>query len=103
MLEIKKIIKQMDEELGDAKKYAECALKYREDHPSLANAYYALSLEEMKHMHILHGEAVKMIEEYRSKHGEAPAAMKAVWDYKHEERMEEAEEVTHLQHMYTEK
>ena len=27
MLEIKKIVKQMDEELGDAKKYAECALK----------------------------------------------------------------------------
>ena len=100
MLEIKKLVKQMDEELHDAKKYAECALKHKEDHPSLANAYYLLSNEEMKHMEILHAEAVKMIEQYKAKHGEPPAGMLAVWEYKHEERMEEAEEVRHLQMMY---
>jgi ferritin len=97
---IKKLVKQMDEELHDAKKYAECALKYKEAHPALANAYYMLSGEELKHMNILHAEAVKVIEEYKAKHGEAPAAMKAIWDYKHEERIEEAEEVNILQRMF---
>lgn len=101
MLEIKKIVKQMDEELSDAKKYAECALKYKEEHPSLANAYYMLSIEEMKHMNILHGEAIKMIEDHKAKHGAPPEAMQAIWDFKHEERMEEAEEVAHLQKMFT--
>ena len=100
MLEIKKLVKQMDEELHDAKKYAECALKYKEERPALANAYYVLSTEEMKHMDILHAEAVKMIDEYKAKHGEHPAGMLAIWEYKHEERMEEAEEVKRLQKMF---
>ena len=100
MLEIKNLVKQMDEELHDAKKYAEYALKYKEERPALANAYYVLSTEEMKHMDILHAEAVKMIDEYKAKHGEPPAGMLAIWEYKHEERMEEAEEVKRLQRMF---
>jgi hypothetical protein len=55
----------------------------------------------MKHMDILHGEAVKMIEEHKAKHGAHPEAMQAIWDFKHEERMEEAEEIKHLQRMYS--
>lgn len=97
---IKKLVKMIDEELGDARKYAECALKMREEHPALANVYYTLSMEEMKHMNMLHGEVVKLIEAYRKEKGEPPAAMLAVWEYKHEEHIEAAEEVTVMQTMY---
>ena len=97
---IKKIVKMIDEELDDAQKYAECALKLREENPTVASVFYALSQDEMRHMNMLHGEIVKMIEEYRRNHGEPPEAMKAVWEYKHEEHIEEAKEVTILQEMF---
>lgn len=97
---IKKIVKMIDEELGDAKKYAECALKEKDGNPALANLFYTLSLEEMKHMNMLHGEVVKLIEAHKREKGEPPAAMLAVWEYKHEEHIEAAEEVSVLQGMF---
>ena len=97
---IKKIVKMIDEELGDARKYAECALKYKEEHPVLANVFYTLSVEETKHMNMLHAEVVKVIEAYKKEKGEPPAAMLAVWEYKHEEHIEAAEEVAVMQAMF---
>lgn len=100
MIIIKKLVKMIDEELHDAKKYAECALKMREEHPSLAAVFYTLSTEEMRHMSILHQEVVKIIDAYRKEHGDPPPAMLAIWEYKHEEHIDEAEEVNVLQGMY---
>ena len=100
MVIIKKLVKMIDEDLEDAKKYAECALKERESNPALANVYYTLSQDEMKHMNLLHGEVVKLIEAHKREKGEPPAAMLAVWEYKHEEHIEAAEEVIVLQGMY---
>ena len=100
MVIIKKLVKMIDEELEDARKYAECALKERESNPALANVYYTLSQDEMKHMNLLHGEVVKLIEAHKREKGEPPAAMLAVWEYKHEEHIEAAEEVIVLQGMY---
>lgn len=97
---IKKLVKMIDEELGDARKYAECALKEKESNPTLANLLYTLSLEEMKHMNMLHAEVVKVIDGYRREKGEPPAAMLAIWEYKHEEHIEAAEEVLVLQGMF---
>ena len=99
---IKKLVKMIDEELGDAKKYAECALREKEENPTLANLFYTLSLEEMKHMNILHGEAVKMIEDNKAKHGEPPAAMQAIYDWEHEKQIEESKEIKILQNHYRE-
>lgn len=96
---IKKLVKMIDGELADAEKYADCALKMREENPSLAIVYYNLSLDEMKHMQMLHGEVVKIIEMYRKEHGEPPAAMLAIWEYKHEEHVEWAEKITAMQMM----
>ncbi len=97
---IKKLVKMIDEELGDARKYAECALQEKESNPTLANLFYTLSLEEMKHMNMLHAEVVKVIDGYRREKGEPPPAMLAVWEYKHEEHIEAAEEVLVLQGMF---
>lgn len=96
---IKKLVRMIDEELADAEKYADCALKMRDENPSLAIVYYNLSLDEMKHMQMLHGEVVKIIEMYRKEHGEPPAAMLAIWEYKHEEHVEWAEKITAMQMM----
>ena len=62
-----------------------------------------ISIEEMKHMQMLHNQVVKIIENYRKTEGEPPASMLAVYDYLHEKFIEEAKEVKMLQQMYMEK
>jgi hypothetical protein len=103
MLIIKELVKQIDEELKDSRKYAEKALKNKHEHKELADVYYMLSNEEMKHVGILHGEVVKIIREYQEKNGDPPAAMKAIWDWKHEEHIEEAHEIEIMQKSFAEK
>ena len=100
MESIRNLSKQIEEELHDAEKYAMCALKHRDDHPELAQTYSCLSSEEMHHVDILHKETVRIIEQYRQMRGEPPTAMKAVYDYLHEQQVERAKEVRLLQEQF---
>lgn len=59
-----------------------------------------MSLEEMKHMNMIHAEIVKVIEAYKREKGKLPAEMLAVWEYKHEEHIEAAEKVAVMQAMF---
>ena len=102
MEKIKKMAKQIHSELEDAEKYAECALKYKGTDDGLATLYFRLSGDEMGHMELLYSEVVEEIKEYKKDHGEAPAAMQAVWDYEHAKMMEEAAEVKALHALYKE-
>ena len=102
-----KIIKQLseyiEEEIADACKYAKQALKCKENNKSLADTYYSLSLEELKHMNMLHEQVVKIIEDYKKEHEDPPAAMMAVYEYLHDKHIENVQKVKTYQQMYIEK
>ena len=99
---IKKLSEMISEELDDAEKYARCALNHKEDHPALADIFHRLSGDELQHATTLHGAVVDLIEDYKRDHGEPPEAMKAVYDYLHEQQIDHAAEVKVLRNMYKE-
>ena len=100
---IKELSEYIEEEIGDACKYAKAALKVKESDKALADVFYALSIEEVKHMNMLHDEVVKLIGNYRKEHGDPPAAMLAVYEYLHEKHIEDMQKVKNYQVMYNER
>lgn len=102
MIIIEKLSDMIEEELQDAKKYAKCALHYKDEMPELAELFYRLSGEEMNHMNELHEMAAQIIEKYRKEKGEPPDAMRAVYDYLHKKQIEKAAEVKNLREMFKE-
>ena len=99
---IEKLSEKISEEIHDAKSYAKMALENREEYPDLAQTLYDLSMEEMGHMSRLHTAVAGIIEQYRKKKGEPPAAMLAVYDYLHKQQIEKAAEAKAMQSLYKE-
>lgn len=99
---IKKLSKHIDSEIEDSINYAKAALKCKEDNKTLANVFYNLSIDELKHATLLHGEVVRMIEEYKKAKGEPPADMLAIYNYIHEEEIEKTQKAKTYQQMFHE-
>lgn len=100
MLIIKKLSKMIKEEISDAEKYAHCALNHKEDDKALADVFYTLATEELKHMDMLHEQVTRLIAAYKKEKGDPPEAMQALYDYVHEEQIENVKEVKVLLSMY---
>ena len=97
---IKLLEEKIEDEIHDIKEYAELAAEVKDEHPSLAQVLYNISVQEDAHHAALHGEVVKLIEEHRRKHGEPPAAMMAVYEYVHKRHIEKLEEARRYQDVY---
>lgn len=99
-----KIIKCMseliEEEIEDAGKYIDLAMKWKTEEPDTADLFYELSVAEMEHMGKLHDEVVELIEEYRKENGEPPKDMMTLYDYLHERHIADATKVKIKQGMY---
>ena len=86
------IVDLIEDEQNGAQQYAELALKYKTEHPKLAEKLHELAGVEMMHAKALHTEATRLIEEERARSGEPPAAMMAVYDYEHRKLIKKAAE-----------
>ncbi len=78
----------MNEELEDAKRYAQCAIKYRSSRKALSDTYLTLGKEELGHFLRLNDQASQIIEAARQA-GKAPApSMMELYDYEHNKIMD---------------
>ena len=96
---IRKISEKIDAELEDAQRYIRCAFKVKDEYPQLANTYYALSLEEMKHVTMLHEQVVKIIEAYKQTN-EVPESMQILYEYLHDRHIRWAAKIKARQEEY---
>lgn len=97
---IKALEELIEEEIDDVKKYAKLAVEYKENHPALAQVFFNLSTQEDGHQAALHTEVVKIIEDYRRKNGEPPAAMMAVYEYVHKKHIDALAKARVYQDLY---
>jgi ferritin len=78
----------INEEIDGACNYAKLALKYKEERPQLAQTFYNLTVDEMKHIDMLHDEVVKIINDHKATGAEVPVEMQAVYDYVHAKQID---------------
>ena len=97
---IKKLEEKIEDEIHDIKCYSKMAAELKAEHPNLAQVLYNISVQEDAHQAAIHGEVVKLIEDYRRKHGDPPPAMKAVYEYVHERHIEKLAEARRYQDLY---
>jgi Mn-containing catalase len=97
---IKELAEMIEDELDGAKEYAMYALKLKDEQPTLAKTYYDIATDELRHVGLLHGEVVMLIEKHRREHGEPPASMTAVWNYLHEKHIAKTNEIKMLLSQY---
>ena len=91
---------QIEDELKDADKYIELAMKWKDDEPEAAELFAELSEEEMGHAGKLHENVVERIKEYRDKHGEPPEVMMELYEYMHRKHKETSMAIKVKQGMY---
>lgn len=102
MIIIKKLSDLIDEELNDAEKYAKLALEYKEEMPKIADLFFNLSLEELRHMSNLHNAVVEVINQYKDDPDPRTEGMKIAYDAIHEHEIAKEKGVRILQAMYRE-
>ena len=97
---ISKLSDMIEEELNDAEKYIKYAFNYKEERKELADTFYTLSTEEIKHVNMLHTQVVTIIEEYKKTHGDPPEKMQGIYDYLHKKHIRKAADIKAMQTVY---
>ena len=99
---IKVMSEKIKEELKDAEAYIDLAAEWKKDQPEAAKLFADLSGEEMGHVNKLHTKITEIIRTYREENGEPPAGMMAIYEYMHEQQIQDAMRVKVKQKMYEE-
>ena len=97
---IKKLSEFIEDELDGAEEYIEDALLYKEEYPMIAKTLFDISIEEMKHVDMLHNDVVDIIEKYKREHGDPPEAMAAIYEHIHKKNIKKAAKIKMYQNQY---
>lgn len=90
---IQELSDMIEDEIDGAEEYAKKALELKNERPQMAQTFYNLTSDELRHVDMLHDEVVKVINEYRNAGNEVPPDMQAVYDYLHKKQIDRVHEV----------
>lgn len=96
MLIIQHLSEMIKDEISDAEKYAQHAVSYRNKDPELAQVFYRLANEELGHMDALHGQVVRITEEYKDSGNTPPEGMLMIYNYLHDEMLRNVNEIRRM-------
>ena len=99
---IKKLSCLIDEEIGDARKYAKLALEWKDEDAGLAQMFNLLSQDEMKHMGMLHDAVTKIIAQVQDDGDPRVEGMRIAYEVLHDKAIDDAAEVKVMQQMFRE-
>lgn len=97
---IKCLSESIESTLDMAEVMIENAIRYKDECPVAAKAFYNQSILLMDSIKGQHEAVVSLIETYRKETGEPPAPMMAIYNYMHERQMKQAASIKSLQDMY---
>lgn len=100
MERLKLLFSLIDDELADSMKYGVKAMRYKDTDSAMAELFYSLSLEEIKHKNMLHNQLIKEMEEYTKDYPEKEMEVNAVYDVLNERQVEWENSVRNYQSMY---
>ena len=92
----------IEEELHDAEKYIDLAMKYKDEDQDVSNLFAELSAEEIGHAEKLHAEVVDQIRVYREQNGEPPKGMMELYEHLHKRHKEDEMKIKIKQNMLKE-
>mgnify|MGYP007013871493 CR=1 FL=1 len=97
---IKCLSEDIEATLDAAEDTIKLAIKYKEEYPLAAKAFYTKSTILMDSIKTEHDAVVTLIEGYKKEKGEPPAPMMAIYNYMHERHITKAAAIKSLQDMY---
>ena len=100
---IRDIVYVLKDELKDARKAVQMAAKYKGIDNATAEVFATVAKQKLDNATgMLHTRAVGIIKEHKAAGHEVPAVMQAIWDYEHENLMEDAAEIGMMMKTYRE-
>ena len=97
---IKCLCENMERTLDAAEENIKMAIKYKEEFPIAAKAFYNQSVLLMDSIKGQHDATVSLIEWYKKEKDEPPAPMMTIYNYLHERNISKAAAIKNLQDMY---
>ena len=88
MERLKLLFSLIDDELADSMKYGEKAMHYKDTDPAMAELFYSLSLEELKHKSMLHNQLVKEMQSCIEEDPDKEITINAIYDVLNERQVE---------------
>ena len=99
---IKKLLDLIDDELEDAMTYAEKAVKCKATHPEMAEMFFSLSLDELKHKGMLQNHLQRAVKECAEKYPEKAEAVQTLYDFEMDRNISWENSIRQYQAMYRE-
>ena len=95
MKAIQIIIDHMDDTLEEAHSYYKDYVLFKDEFPKMSSLALEMANVHLNLYNKWHEVVVSMISDYKSKSGELPPTMKALYDYEHKKLVEEFDELSY--------